>query len=730
MFGLLLSIASCTFQVAGAQERVTTISVAMPGSIVHATVPLPDGFAWDDKTTPLSVHNPDGSVAPTQWERVVWSPKGEVRVAEIIARVKPGSSYSVVAAPQSDAAPSMTEFASAMLAAPPVITIDDKALITKYRPEDARNGSVEITREFSGEHVFGWVTARVGDEFVLVDFVLHDATPGSAPWFFASAQLVPPEGASVVYGMPEPQAQGAHIVPPRADGKLNFIEQRGRREFRIAIAAKGHDQEARSALIGQGFGVASTWTSVPAYQPQQLALPDLAHLGPQLAQQARGAWSQISKAVANGTSFGIGTIPGLAPGERNAQGTRVGFRHAFGAKYGGITGGGMVDQWRGMELAQSGEPQSLLALQLEHRMLSDRHAVGLYTADGDAIRPEDFVDAQGKPLGNWSLSPVDGRFDSGKDGAFKLASERELGVAAEKVPDDYAELLSYAPIDYQHGIRRWSSSITLAWLSNDMIARREITLNARLWCAGMWSQGRLDQELAHDEATPGHGTDWGRAHGWGWHLTAAAYAIANTKERAQFATYLDKAVRVYLASQMVNGIWQANANNKEADKPPFNSKYATEQTIELGITAHALMAILGSYDLAPKTRAAVQDSIVRAGRDGVWKYLWDGGPDGGGTWQFVAVRERAYKSEPFAKLPDGLNSGGHDSFQIGSTLAYARMFAHGDGELAKAVRAYTQGAASPLAWLKSKGFENLGNRTPLIFVEQHFPSERAGASDR
>jgi hypothetical protein len=242
----------------------------------------------------------------------------------------------------------------------------------------------------------------------------------------------------------------------------------------------------------------------------------------------------------------------------------------------------------------------------------------------------------------------------------------------------------------------------------------------------MWTQGRLDHEVMRDEATPGHGTDWGRAHGWGWHLTAAAYSIANGKARAQFAPYLDKAVRVYLASQMVNGIWQANASNKEADKPPFNSKYATAQTIELGIMAHGLMAILGSYDLAPKLRAAVQDAIVRAGREGVWKYLWDGGS----TWQFVAVRQRPYEAEPFAKLPDGLNSGGKDSFQIGSTLAYARMFAPKDAELAKAVRAYTQGSASPLTWLKSKGFENLGNRLPLIYVEQRFPSEGVAASDR
>ena len=719
----LASATGCVSTPAFAQQVVSTIRVAQPSQIVHATVPLPDGYAWSGTGSPFSVVNPDGSNAPTQWERVAWSPKGEVRVAELIAQVQPATSYSVVVRAQRDnVAPRLTAFARQLVGVAPVITIDGVSTATQWRASNDRDGLVGVSRQFYGPHLFGWVSAFNGQEFVTVDLVFHDGEQASPPLFFSALSIEIAAGASVVYGIPEPLSVGNVLVAPRQDGKLNFMEQRGRREFRIAIAAAGHEAEAKAVLLGAGWGVASTWTSVPGFQAQQMVLADLSHLSTQLAPRLRTDWAKIDQAVIAGTSFGIGTIPGLQPGAPNAQGTRVGYRHPFGSKYGGITGGGMIDQWRGMELAECGEPQGLLALQLEHRMITDRQAVGLYGPDGSPVRPEDYVDSTGHPLGGWSLSPVDGRFDAGKDGVFAFASHSAPGVSPGLIPADYNELLSYSPIDYQHAVRRYSSSQCLVWLANDMIARRELILHARLWCGAMWSQHRLDGELAQDTATPGHGTDWGRAAGWNWNNVATAYAIAVPQVRADLAPYIDKALRVYLASQMVNGIWQANSTNKEAQKPPFNSNYATEQTIELGITAHAVMGILGSFPLSPAMASDARVAVIRAGRDGVWRYLWN--PAGGltgGTWQFVAVRPAPFSAAPFATLPAGLNSGSNDTFQVGSTLAYARALSPADPELPVAIKAYTQNAPNALAWFKSQAFNNLSNREPMLLGEQRNP---------
>lgn len=676
-----VALSAVLFSCLPAFAQLGKIKVRSPGTFVHATVPLEPAMLLTDRASRFALRAPDGTQVIAQATNAVRAPDGRTRVVELDCVTSSAAVYDLVdlGAEVLDPIAQPIGFARDLAANPPVITVDGVALHVTYRAgQDFRRGRACITRYFAGPHAFGWITLINGSRVALVDLVLHDGTPGANVWTFSNVAIGP---GLVVSALPEPTISGNTLL------SCGWMKQRQRREFRIALVENAADKaEALALLGGGGFGVSDRWGAVDAFGPQQMRIADLSWLTGQDS-RLRSDYKHESDAVLNGWTHGVGAIYGQPGGQ-------VGDYSPYGAGYGAITGGTEIFQRdeTGMLLALSGEPQGLLLCLLRHRTYTDRHPVGLYGGNGKPIDPW--------PLG-WRPDIVDGD-------TWAAHTTDPFPHASQTTP-----IQSWAPIDYQHGIRRWRDCINLCWLDNDPLARRELELNTLLWVAAL--RMHLPTVISQATAVPGHGCEWGRAQGWSNELLAATYATGDAALRASLLPFLQQITEAYRLVQMPSGIWQAGTNSKTTRDPPYNNLWAVEQTIEEGIGANGLVCLRGSCGMD------VDAQIVRAAREGVWRYLWVGGPDGGGTWQFAAVRATPYGSDPCTSIPAGMHGTKQDTSQVGATLGYALAIAPGDLELRAAVHAYTQGAADPIAWIKSKGFADLTNREPLLAALQRWP---------
>jgi hypothetical protein len=688
---LFLAWIAAAFVVIGSTESVPAVqhgkvTVAVPDRVVRVTVPVNPPVTFNRSSCPFGFEISGGTIVPAQWEPVVFAPDGRVRVVELLAILPKAVSYSVVPCSLRPAGPAQPgPWARSIAGSGLTLDVDGLTQALEWRQHPTKNGSTWITREFYGDHVFGWAHFIAGEDVVLVDLVLHNGAPGSDVWTFGAVDIGPGTVTSV---LPEPRVAGSRLLT------CGWMPQRTRREFRLALTKDATGiARARELLSGAGWGVSDQWTQVEAYGPQQMRLADLSHLTAKVGTQTvfgvealratlRGQWNGASQAVLNGWTWGIGTTYGQPGGT-------IGDYPVWGVAYGGVTGGGGIDQWRGMELALSGEPTGLLFYQLEHLAITSRHRIGLYSDTGNPIDPKSR---------GWRPDIVDG-------GRWVKGTPNPFPVPSRTTPLD-----GYAPLDWQHGARRASGSIVLAWLANDLLAQRELALNGWLWMRAF--EGRAAGIVAMGKANPSHGSELGRAHGWGNHIVAAAYATgAGGSNRVAWEVFAAVVAEAYERTQMPNGVWQAAIDTKFSRDAPYNNQHAVQQTIELGIGANGLMGLRGSFGLA------VEQQVIRAAREGVSKYLWTGPVLGGGTWQFAAVRPYPYSSTPYSTIPTGMHSAGQDSWQIGSTLAYWHLLDPSPSS-SLAIRRYCQGAADPLAWLRKQNFNNLTNREPMLLAMQ------------
>jgi hypothetical protein len=644
------------------------VRVSIPSEHVRACVPLDPPVALDPDQRVFAFRAPDGREYPAQAEPVVFSPDGRVRVVELSARCFSSSRYEVIdiAAPVADTRPAPLAWARQFGMKPPTISVDGAPLPLAYAGGAYRLGSARATLEFAGAHAFGWVTLLDGSDVALVDLVLHDADPGSQVWTFGAVTIGPGE---VVTALPEPTVTGATLLD------CGWMRQRGRREFRVALAPPGNAQaraEALDLLAGAGWGVSAAWGRVDAYGPQQLAVADLSHLT-DLASRLRSDWSRAEYAVRNGLQWGVAVTYG-------SPGGTLGDYPVWGARYGGVTSGSGIDQRRGMDLALTGEPLGRLAYQLEHLAVTSRHAIGFYAPRGRPLDPA---------ASSWQPSSVS---------AGEFVGQRQPFPP----PSTSTPLDVYDAIDWQHYARRSKASQVLAWLDNDPVAKRELELSALLWCRA-WNGAAIANGPA------GIGAHLGRAHGWGLDLVASARATCGDESRRSvFDAWAVQSAAAYARAQMQNGIFQADTVSKNFKNSPFNSQHAIEQTIELGIGVNGLMGLRGSIGLD------VDAQVVRAARDGVSRYLWNGSS----TWQFAAVRSVATPPVVYDVIPAGLVKGS-DSYQVGSALGYWRLLHPNDGAALAAINAYRAGVADPL----KLSYSNVVSRNvePMMLALQRFP---------
>lgn len=721
-------VALALFSVAASARQGSAVTVRVSGPIVHATVPLDPGHEWNTRACPLAIERADGTRLVTQWESVTqWPGTDDVRVAELFA-VDPfadGSpyTYTVVESSQPDERVRCGPFAALWRDAPPVFVWDGTAQQSTYVGVPIRSGSVAYTQRFYGPHVFGWTTVYAGLDVVELHLIAHNGEPRTPTLYFDSLAIRDVGGFESFAPEPVASLSGVELqlVPPRPDGRLNWIEQRGWRRWHLVLHDGTEASVARAIASGAGFGVSDQWTRVGAYQAHGVPLPMLtpAQVG-QAASKCVNDWILIRNALNAGTPFGMGATATDGAG-------RLWFRHPWGQKYGGVTGGAYRYQFAGLEVALTGQPEGLLELDARFRMLADREPVLIVDARGNPQRLEAWLDANGRPKGGWRISSADAKFDD-DGGAAGLGWSKALSpIDPSLVAPDVATLAQFAPMDWQHHERAHQVAVSLAWLANDPSAKWAVAQYAELW---RWREfGRLQSLLAQARAAPGLGTTIGREDGHGFSVAAAAYALGNDTWRARWRQPFADFVELCALATMPNGCVQ-NLNNKNNKKPPFGTSTQGDWTLSKGTETALIDGGLGAIAGAePELAAPVAAVLRRHVIDGLLGYHWNGGLAGGAPSDYVGVRPIVWSGATFtygAPHTDPATAPrlGADLTEVSvaaGLLAWAELRAGAITPETLGLARRLCGNSPPLAWMQSKSLYQLelDDRAPLYSALQH-----------
>lgn len=710
--------------------HVASIDVARLAPVIRATVPLDPPIDWNPSACPLLVRDASGAELETQWEGVAFAPGADpkdwrkVRVAEVLARAPAGSNgrFTVErrATPARDKEAMPTGLARAIAGDGALrLVIDGVAHPFRVAPSARfRKGPLAVTLLLETEHAFGWLTVFDDVDVAWLDLVVHNALPGAPEWYFDSLELeatLPPLHFESSWPEPDVGMAGEGrlaLVRPRADGRMHALEQRGVRIFQGAL----HDSSpsaaalARELAAGAGWGVSDAWSRVDAYQPHAQRVPDLAYRRAELAASCRLAWAATRDALENGLPFGMGTT----------QGGRLDWRHPWGHQYGGITGGGHRFQWSALDVLASGEPAGLLELRARLRMVLDRQPVAIVEPDGSPVVLEDWLTSQGQPRGGWRMSAADASFHV--DGAFAWSKAAPAIPVGRQVCVEHTAVLAYSPIDWQHHDRATKPAESLAWLSNDPIARWWVEMAAELWRMSQFTDGRLRGAAKATAARPAVGVPFGRADGHGWENAAAANALGRGPFRARWASWFEDFAETLIGGQMPNGLFQYlpvdNKNNKAA---PFGDGqrafFVTAKGTEESLIAGALVAVARSVALPYGMAVSALEAVDRWSIYGVWFFLGNGAAAPAGFTDYIAVRPVVWMGNtptlgaPITSPAAALRKG-TDTTELLSPVGCAmlerlrsgRPIAHEQRLVASAV---CNGAGDPLAWMKTQSLYKL-----------------------
>lgn len=638
-----------------------TIRVRRAGRVIRATIPIDPPIPWTASSCPFELVTEAGEVLETQWEPVAFAPGATpgdaslVRVAELLA-IAPNQSagpatYTVHREdrPTREQTATPASWARRLLQPGGLELVVDGERVPFSIGARYRSGPVAVTVAIHAPHAFGWLTVYEGLDVAWLDLVVHNAEPKSREWYFDELGLaasVPPlhfEPASRERDVGSAQAGQLALVRARADGALHALEQRGWRVFQGVL----HDGAPSSKVLAQqlvgedGWGVASTWTAVDAYQPHALRIPNLHYRLGELATKCRADWAAIDGALANGTAFGMG-VKGAG---------RLDWRHPWGPEYGGVTGGGDRFQWSAVHVLACGEPEGLRELRARLRMIADRSAVAIVKHTGRPIVLEDWLTAAGAPMGNWRMSAADANFHV--DGAFGWTAAAPIVPAGRTVCPEHAALRKFAPIDFQHADRATKAAESLVWLTNCPIARWWVTMSAELWRMSEFTYDGKPNASAPSSQL-GHGTGVGRADGHGWCNAAAAFAISRQAWRERWAPWFARFARRMVDGQMPNGLFQfLPVTSKACKDAPFGNgqlaSWCTAKGTEEALLAGALFAIARSVALPEGLAAASIAAVDRWSIDGVYRYLGQGASSSSFS-AYVAVRPVTWSTNPKGQL--------------------------------------------------------------------------------
>lgn len=529
-----------------------------------------------------------------------------------------------------------------------------------------------------------------------------------------------------------PATQGGYtkvpLVKPDPTGKMHVMPPQAMFHRRIAISKPSAQAFARAMLDQEGLGFCrrgtspdtgaelySWWNDATArYFPQRHKLPDLSYLG-QANIQGRLTWEfGVTKGhLENGT---FTQYPYNSPD--------LGWAHPWGIDYGGMTGGSEIHLYDGLTTAEGASRNGYRHFELIHRMYCDRQPQVLFNKNGEHANVEEWT-VQGP---NFPFVPMtffqkiiagNNPFGYSNTPAF----QRAYVVAQGKQPAYEAQLLAFAPIDFQHYTRFTRAPKVLAWLGNDAIAKDDLRMAADIFrlsyhqffttSNGGMVVSQLKPAIQFVNQYPHRGFGFGRGEAWGVDCSIAAYSLSDNAWRQRWTPWFKIVADTLIAGQdTCNGMIQSAINNKV-----LAGQFRGRQSIEQAITENMLWGLREGVfrDNDPARASALAESISASCYAMIGPMAWATSLHA--PWSHLAVGPLDVNLAPYCgSVPAGGAGNGGDGFQTPSSFAYGYELTGDPTFLNKAQEML--GGPNLLNALKGQGFNNLENKAALIATLQ------------
>ena len=756
-------------------EAVAVLELAAPQQrefVLHATLPVPPGTHTEQAPAAFVLTAGEGSF-PAQVETLTRYPRPPdgADVVELWARVRlPGGTgagervtYRVLTATPSG----RVERGSALLSPGVVAAVDQLlspgSLILSAADRDLREhrldlltgvqrvihrgpvtGAVRIHGVMlpSGEgllpHLFGvhaYVRTFAKEPFVALDLRVHGGLDGLDPTtprddaldrtYFDGLRLSVPEGWNVLSAHDDTALGKAfrrkeRVVLPlvrREDDGHHVLPRQGQLQRRLVLYPDGTDPERARAIVehhGLAFatpaGEWSWWSEGTArFAAQKQRLPELAHLD---LESVRAKHAKELRRLERQLEKGRGT--GSYPFPDGA----LGWAHPYGVRYKGMSGGAEIHFFEGVDVLAAASLDGYRALELVHRMQTDRHPVALFALDGDPTRLADVRVRDGAsefvPANVW-LTVHRGADPFG----FSRAPNR---ARFEGAPEYEATLRKWQPHDLQHLVRYTRTAKALAWIGGDRMAIDDLLLQAELFrlsyhplpnnARGMANAQSMLEDLRFVDEHPGRGFGIGRAEGWGMDAMAASYALADEDWRGRSWGWFNELLGLLEKGQVqCSGFLQAHVHEKN-----LGGRFRTRQAFEQAILEHGMAGVLESVyrDASPPRARRLEAVLQRSLQSWLTELTW--GPDDDAPWTITAVGPIDPREVPYcAELPDRGHSKHLDRYHVWNSLALGYRLT-GVREFLAQARRLAGGELLPA--LRAGGLDGLPNRAALLALAQ------------
>lgn len=447
---------------AAAQNEVARISLAAPNQTVftvRATLPVPKGEVLSTlPSVPLSVLNPNGSIAPTQVEVVTRyaNPADGADVVEVIARVaRPAGvatgdriDYSVVQNPHPALALERAPQVEALLASPNLVRLTSSDvfgntysadLLRDVRSNDVRTfkdgqlihqvgGHEILTPDENVEgpeavlpHLMGiktYVTTYDNDRLMAIDLVIHNGLDGQRDdtaaddvlndLYFRELNMEVPAGWTIetAFGSPFLQEQVVEgnntrrtLVSALTDGNMHYMPRQAQFVKRIMLShgdtqSRGEDVLDERHLAFCRLGFSGT-SGAPLWSWWNR---ETARFFPQRHRLPTLEGQDLAQ-ISLDLRLRLATVQDqFDSGEAGGYpftSPAMGWAHPWGVAYGGMTGGDEINLFDGLRTVTTGSNRGYKLIQAISKAYLDRQPCALYNIDGIPTTLDDLLVTEG-----------------------------------------------------------------------------------------------------------------------------------------------------------------------------------------------------------------------------------------------------------------------------------------------------------------------------------------------
>jgi hypothetical protein len=622
----------------------------------QTVVPFPPG-ALQDAGHVRARHA--GELVPSQAEPMTWHEDGSIATAECLASVpysidehvqvdwavEPGTP------PNSQARPKYTPAVRELLSTPGQLMfhVEERgagahfALLhvlggdSWYRRGGAATTS-RMYRDVAGadHHLAGnllaFVTARDGCDVVEVEMLWFHGEAGSPrPSIVADkvGLVVPPGWAATPvggawnFGPPEHHGDVATFLPLCRQLPA-WMPFRGAASFRFALHPVSEAEGGRHVAERRHWAVVEpgrefSWDTTECYLALGATAPDMAHLGDGLDWHAgRSAWEHPSL-----------DLRGAWTDNKPYSNYQHGWLGVFGppprAKYGGVTGGGGIEQVPGILVAAGGEHH---AVRLAHECLAD----GMWGVQQGGIlvnRDGEHLDADEVPPGKWWF--VNSAFHPQHPDPYIAAPifDPWLSILVPQVvepPTDEAKHHStFDPMDAQHAQRLAGEDQLAAQLWNDPLARWRLRAMACHWMLMSKSAGYEGMVGGEAHHHPGKTAPAGRETAWGHFGVAQHASFVHPDQRGKWADWMDSwSALLELAQNDEWGLWYSTkVPGAKIGFPDPAKPYESLYRMTLGpMHVYGLLAYVAQARTSGAFGNAAKREVMRKVATGLLEYAW------------------------------------------------------------------------------------------------------------